>query len=393
MRGALFVSLLSVQIAGMPLALPALAAAPEPNEREQAMLKLYQQPNSAIIPLLKNAPEVVDGQTLHPKIQHYQEQRGRTTEGKAANDSYMAKIDTPEGARFVRLAVDRTWNFRTKVTEEMAQVEDRQVPGRGGPIDVRIYRPKTEQQGPLPVLVYYHGGGWVFGSIDAADRAVRLIANEAKLIVVSVNYRLYPDAGYPAQQDDAQDAFRWVVKNAASFGGDPKLIATGGDSAGGQLTMSVSMRQQKANEPMPVYQILYYPVTDVQMNTRSYKLFGEGFGLSREFMNIVYTRLYPTETLRANPDISPLRAKSLKGLPATIVVTSGFDVLRDEGRALALKLQKDGVSTTYLNYPSLTHGFMQHSGTIDDAETACVQTARLLGTALRSRAPLLAQQG
>jgi acetyl esterase/lipase len=375
-------------IAAFASALPAAALAPEPNEREREQLQVYQQPNAWFLERLKVPSEVVDGQTLHPKIQYYAESRGRTEAGRQSSKQQEVLMDTPEGRAMVRISVDRTWNYRTKVTEDMAAVEDRTVAGRGGPIAVRLYRPNTGGKGPLPVLLYMHGGAWLFGSIDAVDRAVRLIANEAKMIVVSVNYRLAPEHLYPAPQDDVEDAFRWTIANIGAFGGDANTIAVSGDSAGGQLALNVSQRQRKAKAQMPVYQLLYYPAVDLHTNTRSYQTFGEGYGLDRHLADFVFARVYP-EKLRSNPEASPL-LDSMKGMPPTILATPGFDILRDQGRLMAKKLERDGVPVTYLNYPSLTHGFLQHSGTIDDAETAAVETARLLGRAVRSRGPMLA---
>lgn len=375
-------------IAGLLASTSALALAPEPTEREREQLTIYQQPNSWFLERLKGPQEVVDGQTLHPKIQYYAESRGRTDAGKQMAKQQEVLMDTPEGRAQVRIAVDRTWNYRTKVTEEMAAVEDHSFTGRGGPIQVRMYRPQSNEKGPLPVLLYMHGGAWLFASIDAVDRAVRLIANEAKMVVVSVNYRLAPEHLYPAQQDDVEDAFRWTIGNVAAFGGDPKTIAVAGDSAGGQLALNVSQRQLKSKGQMPVYQLLYYPAVDLHTNTKSYQTFGEGYGLDKNLAEFVFARVYP-EKLRNNPEASPLQAASLKGMPPTILATPGFDILRDQGRLMAKKLEKDGIPVTYLNYPSLTHGFLQHSGTIDDAETAAVETARLLGRAVRSRGPLL----
>ncbi len=366
----------------------AIAAPPEPTEAELKLLETLKQPNSYFIERLKNPQEVVDGQKLHPKFQYFFEQRSRTSEGAAMRDKMEKMLDTPEGREWIRTSVDRTWNYRTKVTEDMASVEDRKIAGPGGDIEIRIYHPKVDSSEPLPVLLYFHGGAWLFSSIEAVDRAVRLIANEAKVIVVSANYRLSPEHKFPAAQDDALAAFEWLVKNAASIGGDPEQLAIGGDSAGGGMALVTAIRQRDAGQPLPQYLLMYYPAVDMRTDHRSYQLFGEGYGLDKHLARVVFDKVYTDEPTRHHPYASPIRTESLKGLPPTIIATAGFDILRDQGAAMAKRLDEDGVSVTYLNYGSLTHGFMQHSGTVDDAELACNETARLLGLALRSKAQL-----
>ncbi len=373
----------------------AVAAPPEPTDKERAAWELLQQPNSYFQERLQNPAAVVDGQTLHPKIQYTNEQSGRGADAAARRARLAKALQTPEGRAAVRTAVDRSWHFTTKVTADMAAVEDRTIPGpgpglgsasaSGGPIDIRIYRPQTTEAGPLPVLVYYHGGAWLFASIDAVDRAVRLIANEAQVIVVSVNYRLAPENPFPAAQDDALAAYRWVLENAASFGGDPAVTAIGGDSAGGGMALVTAMRQRDDGLPLPNYLLLYYPAVDMRMDYRANELFGDGYGLDNHLANVVYDLVFPTVESRNHPYASPLQADNLKGLPPTILATAGFDILRDQGAAMAKRLADENGNVVYFNYPSLNHGFMQHSGTIDDAERASTDTARFLGSALRSQ--------
>jgi acetyl esterase len=269
------------------------------------------------------------------------------------------------------------------VTEEMAKTEDRQIAGPGGSLKIRIYTPRTPEQGPLPGLVYFHGGGWFFGSIEAVDRAVRLIANEAKVMVISADYRLAPEHKFPSAQDDAYAIFRWAQANADKLGMDPARIGIGGDSAGGQMSVVTSLRLRDRHEPMPAFMLLYYPAVDRDQNYRSWQLFGEGYGLDRSFSQGVLAIYYKDADLNSQ-DVSPLRAASLAGLPPAIIATAGFDPLRDSGHAFAGKLMAQGVPVIYKNYSSLMHGFMQQSGTVDDAELACNETARWFGERLRS---------
>lgn len=367
-----------------------LAAPPPPTEKELEQLKLLQQPNSYFEERLQNPQETVDGQPLHPKIQYYIEQRSRSAAGAAMREKMTKMLDTAEGREWIRTSVDRTWNYRTKVTADMASVEDRKIPGPAGDIEIRIYRPAIEAQGPLPVLLYFHGGAWLFSSIEAVDRAVRLIANEAEVMVVSANYRLSPEHKFPAAQDDALATYQWLLANAEALGADPDQTAIGGDSAGAGMSFVTAMRQRDAGLPVPQYLLLYYPALDMSMDYRSYDLFGEGYGLDIHLAKVVFDKAFPDEASRFHPYASPIRVKDVSGMPATIIATAGYDMLRDQGAAMAKRLDDAGVSVVYLNYGSLTHGFMQHSGTIDDAEAACIETARLLGQALRGKARMQA---
>ncbi|WP_409574711.1 alpha/beta hydrolase [Sphingopyxis sp. PET50] len=212
-----------------------------------------------------------------------------------------------------------------------------------------------------------------------------MIANEARAIVVSVEYRLAPENPYPAAWDDAEDAYGWALDHAKGFGGDPAMMAVGGDSAGGNLAVSVSARRLAAGKAPPLYQLLYYPALDMGRDYPSWRLFGEGYGLDTGYADYAVARVFPGRDLK-DPEISPIRAASLKGMPATILATAGFDILRDAGRAYAARLEREGVSVIYLNYASLNHSFLQASGVVADAERAATDTASIFGTAIRSRA-------
>jgi len=354
---------------------------------ERKELQTGLQPEAWFAERLQARRETVDGQRLNAKIQFLMEKtRGDAPAGK---EEMLARFDTPGERAAIRADADRRWTMRTAISADMAQVEDRAIPGRAGTIPVRIYRPQAEDGGPLPVLVYYHGGGFVFSSVKAVDRLVRLIANEAGVVVVSVDYRLAPEHPFPAPQDDAEDAFAWVRGHAAEFGGDPARIGVGGDSAGGQLALSVSLRQRAAQRPMPVYQLLYYPAVTLEQDDRSYELFAQGYGLDLGFIDAVTELAFPDPAARSAPATWAFVEADLRGLPATIVVTAGYDPLRDQGRRLAARLERDGVGVTYLEYPSLTHSFLNWSGVIEDADFAARQTAALFGTAVRSRAAVL----
>ncbi|MET0338147.1 MAG: alpha/beta hydrolase [Caulobacter sp.] len=371
-----------------PSALVAEPFTPTPVEAQQ--LILLSKPAADFIARLKGPRETVDGQTLDPKLQFVLEQtRPFATAEAAARE--QAAFKTPAGRAAFRAAGERRWLLTSKVTAPMRTVTDRNIPSRGGALAVRVYRPQTGDDAPLPVLVYFHGGGWIFGSIEAVDRSVSLIANEAKVIVVSVAYRLAPEHPYPAASDDGEDAYAWAKAHAAEFGGDAANIAVGGDSAGGHVAVNISQRLAAQRQPAPTMQLLYYPAVDLSGDYRSYELFGEGYGLDKAFADFVRPTVFGSRDL-ADGQVSPLKAKSLKGLPATILTTGGFDILRDSNRRFARRLEADGVAVTFLSYPSLNHSFLQQSGVIEEADRAAVETARLFGTAVRSRATLLASE-
>lgn len=352
-----------------------------PTPAEQAELAVLSRPESWFVEQAKGQRVTIDGQVLDAKLQF--------ALGKSAVSSSSASDPgaTPEGRSAMRERYDRSWTYRTKVTPPMAAVRELVVPGRGGAIPVRLYRPQTGASAALPLIVYYHGGGWLFGSIAASDRAMRLLANEAGVIVVSVGYRLAPEHPYPAAWDDAEDAFAWVAAHAVALGGDPIRVAVGGDSAGGNLAVNVSARRLAKGVTPPAYQLLYYPAVDLSREYRSWQLFGEGFGLDRAFADYVMPRTFPDTDVR-HPEVSPIRAATLEGMPPTILATAGFDILRDAGRAYADRLRNEGSGVIYLNYSTLNHSFLQATGVVADAERAATDTARIFGTALRSAQPL-----
>jgi acetyl esterase len=357
------------------------------DQAEKKELDLLSKPESWFIAQI-GPREVVDNQRLNAKLQYvYQQRRKAATERELAGKKVAPATDpeaTAEGRKVMRMGADRSWTFRTKVTRDMAATVDYVVKGRGGDVPIRVYRPQVDEPGPLPVVVYFHGGGWIFGSIAASDRAVRLLANEARAIVISVDYRLAPEHPYPSAWDDAEDVWLWARANAASFAGDPTRLCVGGDSAGGNLAINVSMRQLAAGQPMPIYQLLYYPAVDMSSEYPSYTKFGKGFGLDVSFADYSQAQTFPNMD-KTIPSISPIRAPSLSRMPATILVTAGFDILRDSGRAYAARLEKEGVSVLYLNYSTLGHSFLQMSGVVGDADRAATDSARVFGTALRSR--------
>lgn len=374
-------------VAAAPISPPTLADGFVPTAAEKKRLELMSQPESWFVDHLAGPREIIDGQTLNPKLQfHFEARRARSLEEvKRGLDMFYSA----EGRTLARERLARDWALLTKVTAPMRHVEDRSITGRGGHlIPIRIYTPALDEAGPLPILLYFHGGGWLYSNIEAVDRCVRLIANEARAIVISVDYRLAPEHKWPAANDDGEDAFLWARANAATLGGEPSMIGVGGDSAGGHISLAISRRQQAARKPGPLYQLLYYTSVDFTPRYRSYELFGKGYGLDTAFRDFMMPLAFG-DADRIASATRELDEGSMAGMPATILVTAGFDVLRDPAQLLARRLEREGVAVTYLNYPTLTHGFLQWSGVVAEAERAAVDSARLFGTAIRGRSAVL----
>jgi acetyl esterase len=265
--------------------------------------------------------------------------------------------------------------------EPVASVEDRMVPGLGGDIPVRIYTPFGK--GPFPVLVYFHGGGWVIGNIEASDSLCRILANAAGCIVVSVDYRLAPEHPFPAAVDDAYDATQWAATNAATFSGDPSRIAVCGDSAGGNLAAVVSQIARDRGKPAIRFQLLIYPVTDAACDTPSYSENAEGYFLTKAAMQWFWNHYVQNDADRTHPYASPLRASSFALLPEALVITAEFDPLRDEGERYGERMRAAGTAVQLTRYDGMIHGFFTMSGVIDQGGIAIQQAAAALRTAFK----------
>ncbi|ACT60252.1 alpha/beta hydrolase [Hirschia baltica] len=329
----------------------------------------------------------VDDQVLDLRIQYFMQQALNVEPDEEAGDELESDPNTSQGRIALRQMFDEQWVAQTRVPPELAWVRDVSIPSRDGKmISARAYHPEGNSEN-LPVLVYYHGGGWVFGSVDAVDRAVKWIADEANVIVLSVDYRLAPEAPYPAAWNDAEDAFVWAVENAEKLGGDASKICVGGDSAGGNLSIAVSTRQIKKEQKSPSCQLLYYPGVDnrdiptMRTNYLSSRLFGVGFWLDYTFTELVLAMTFPEQDL-ASPEISPLFSTKddMAQLPPTIIVAAGFDPLRDSNRAYAAKLEEAGVAVSYREVPALIHGIINLTSVTPVAHKAALDVARELGS-------------
>ncbi len=234
------------------------------------------------------------------------------------------------------------------------QIDNIEIPGPAGEIPVRIYRPSDK--GNLPVLMWFHGGGWVFGSLDGAELSCRRFANEAQCVVVSVDYRLAPENPFPRPIDDCYAATVWVYKSAEELNIDSKRIAVGGDSAGGNLAACVAYRSRDKG-PKLIFQLLVYPAVDADFTRPSYIENGEAYGLTIEWMAWFWDCYTPNKADRTNPLVAPLHASDLSGLPHAHIITAEFDPLRDEGEAYGKALKSAGVEVETHRYNGMIHGF------------------------------------
>ncbi len=262
----------------------------------------------------------------------------------------------------------------------LGRVEDRFIRGPHGEIPIRIYA--TGHERAAPVLVWFHGGGFVVGSLASHDRVLRHIAKESGAIVVAVDYRLGPEHRFPAGHDDALAAARWVLANARSFGGDPSRVALGGYSAGGNLTASTCIALRDAGGPTPALQVLVYPATDLRRASESHRTLAKGYLLTRELISWFMERYLRGEADEHSPIGSPLLAKDLSRLPRAWVVTAGFDPLRDEGEAYAARLRESGVPVETHSEDDLFHGYLSMGGVIPAARRAVDTVARAVATGL-----------
>lgn len=255
---------------------------------------------------------------------------------------------------------------------EVGQVEDRKVELNGQDIALRIYTPATA--GPHSLVVHFHGGGFVIGGLDSHDSACRLLCNEAESVVVAVDYRLAPEAKYPAAVEDCYHAVRWAQQNAPSFGADSNQLVVLGDSAGGNLAAAVCLMARDraaAGQEAPVirFQVPIYPVTNHNFNTKSYQDNAEGYFLTTEFMRWFWEQYLESDQQGQEPYASPLQGE-LSNLPPALVITAEYDPLRDEGEAYAERLLAAGVRTELIRYAGQIHGFVGMFESIDDGRRA-----------------------
>jgi acetyl esterase len=257
------------------------------------------------------------------------------------------------------------------------------IPSQAGGMPARVYSPSADAPG---VVVYYHGGGWVVGSLDGWDPSVRALAAASGCDVVSVDYRLAPEHAFPAAADDAYDALVWVAASGGLARGRPIVVA--GDSAGGNLATVSALRARDSGGPAIALQVLVYPVTDCDMDRRSCREYdGEDLILNRRDMRWFWDRYAPEHEARVNPYASPLRAPSLAGLPAAYLITAEHDPLRDEGFAYADRLRDARVPVEHRHYGSQIHAFFSFTGVLDDADKAVAEAGAAIRSAVEPAEP------
>lgn len=267
--------------------------------------------------------------------------------------------------------------------DAVASVEARRIPGPGGDIGLRLYRPHADAA--LPVTLFFHGGGFVLCDLDSHDNLCRGLAKRAESIVVSVDYRRAPETKFPGAVEDACVALDWVRAQAASFGGDPTRLAVAGDSAGGNLAAAAA--QHARDEGLALrHQLLLYPITDCGMRTASYREFADGYYLSAAMMRWFLAQYLPDAQSADDPRASPLRSRELGELAPATIFTAGYDPLRDEGEAYAQALAAAGVTATLRRWPGQIHGFISMLGMIDEADRALWAAADALRCAFAKHA-------
>jgi acetyl esterase len=262
----------------------------------------------------------------------------------------------------------------------VASVEDRMIPGPAGDLPVRIYTPDADGSGPRPIIVYFHGGGFVFCSIDTHDGTCRRLANATGAVVVSVEYRLAPECPFPAAPDDCYAATVWTHEYAEELGADTSQLVVAGDSAGGNLAAVVAQMARERGAPPIAFQVLVYPVIDAACDTASYAENAEGYFLEKRDMQWFWDQYLGAEGNGADALASPCRAADLSGLPPAVVITAEYDPLRDEGEAYTAVLDAAGVPVTMRRYDGMIHGFVSMPTLFPEADEAMEQ----IGGAVRA---------
>ena len=284
---------------------------------------------------------------------------------------------TPQQFRDMRA---RSRDMLNAPIEPIALVRNEIVAGADGPLRARLY--DTSEDDVRPTLVYYHGGGFVFGDLESHDALCRRLALHGGVRVIAIDYRLAPEHPFPAPVDDAWAAFVDIAARHRHFGVDPARLAVGGDSAGANLAIATARRAAREGRPAVKYQLLFYPVTQSVKSTPSRERFAEGYFLTRETMDWFDGHYLPKDVDRHDERISPLLAPPPAGLAPALVVTAGFDPLKDEGRDYADLLKDAGIECRYVDYPDQIHGFVSFTAFSTVADAAIADAAKAVGGAL-----------
>lgn len=264
----------------------------------------------------------------------------------------------------------------------IGKVSNLAIPGSAGDIPARVYTPVAAGGEPLPTLVFFHGGGFVIGSVETHDGLSRMLANDSACRVISVDYRMAPEHEFPAAVEDAFAAVAWIEKHAAELGVDANRLAVGGDSAGGNLAAVVAHMARDAGAPKLAFQLLLFPVTEIDADTVSRREFAEGYFLEGQTLEWFFDHYLGADADRSDPRASPLLAAKFTGLPPAYVMVAGFDPLHDEGVAYAEKLRDAGVPVTLDDYPEMVHDFIYLQAVLPQAAEALGSAAKAVKAAL-----------
>lgn len=294
-----------------------------------------------------------------------------------APDPPVESVPIPQGRRILRRQAVMGGG-----SQPIGEVRELVVGGGDGDLPARLYTPRAlVGQRPAPLLVFFHGGGWIYGDLDSHDAPCRVLAEGAGVRVLSVDYRLAPEAPFPAAYDDCVAAFDWTMRHAAELGADPERLAVGGDSAGGALAAAVAIEAARQGWPLR-FQLLVYPATDMEGRSASRADFGEGFYLTSGFMDGAADAYIPDRSQRLDPRASVLEAEIPADLAPAYVVTAGFDPLRDEGEAYAARLAEAGVPVEVQRFADQIHGFFNLVGVGRRSRALVDQMAARLRVAL-----------
>ncbi len=288
---------------------------------------------------------------------------------------------TPDEARQLR---ESRGNPFAPPPTELAGVEDHFIPVASGQMLARIYRPLTDMDEFGPALVYFHGGGYVLGSVAGHDTVTRQLASLASTTIISVEYRLAPESRAKETVQEGFEAFTWLRDHATALGLDAGRIGIGGDSAGGNLAIAVSLLCIRQQLPVPASLLLFYPITDWRIASASYEEFAEGYFLTRSGMHWFRDHFLDDPAQAEDPLYSPLLSGDLGHLPPTLVITAGFDPLRDEGKQFADQVRAAGVAVEHICYQDVIHAFVSFAGGVPQGMDALQEAARHLVRTLRA---------
>jgi acetyl esterase len=340
-----------------------------------AVVGVLQTLPDPVLRLLSGRPTPIqlDGQTLEAEVQL------TLTLLRLMRHRSLDTLSVAEA----RAEMRNTASLANVLAEPVARVEQLEIPGPAGTLAARVYVPQRPQR-VRPLIVYYHGGGWVVGDLDTHDGACRFLAREVDACVLAVDYRLAPEHKFPAAVDDAVAAFRWAVTQAPALGCHPARVAVAGDSAGGNLAAVVSLVTMREGGVHPAAQLLIYPATDLLNRHPSYRLFADGFFLTAAEMDWYTDHYLPTRDAARDLRASPLLARECSGLPPAVILTAGFDPLRDEGEAYAKHLEDAGVRVWQRRYAGLIHGFCNATSVSKAGRAAMQEGAAALRAYLAS---------